>query len=155
LLSQEVRQQRRALRRAGSAVALLVVLLGLLAWQWNVARTQRNRAEHTLTLATQTANSLVFDLAQRFKNLGLPAAVAEDILTRARNLQDQLAAAGNTPAYLRRSQAEALLETADTLLTLGKTSMTSRSAITISETCFRLRANSMVRSPHTETAPAS
>jgi tetratricopeptide (TPR) repeat protein len=121
LLSQEVRQQRRALRLAGSAVALLVVLLGLAGWQWTVARAQRNRAEHNLELATETANGLVFNLAQKFRNSGVPAAVVADILARARQLQDQLTAGGQTSPDLRRSQAAALDETADTLLTIGDT----------------------------------
>jgi tetratricopeptide (TPR) repeat protein len=119
LLSQEVRQQRRALRLAGSAVALLLLLLGLAGWQWTVARVQRNRAEHTLVLATQTANSLVFDLAQKFRDSGVPAAVIAGILDQARKLQDQLTSSGETSPDLRRSQAAALSEVARELLTIG------------------------------------
>ena len=41
-----------------------------------------------LTLATGTANGLVFDLAQKFRNVvGVPAATIKDILDRARQLQ--------------------------------------------------------------------
>src|SRR5271154_166847 len=53
LLSQEVRQQRRALTLAWSAAGLLLVLAGLAGWQWKaaveqrqIAQTQRDRAEH-------------------------------------------------------------------------------------------------------------
>jgi tetratricopeptide (TPR) repeat protein len=119
LLSQEVRQQRRALRLAGSAVGLLVVLLGLAGWQWNVARAQRNRAERTLELATDTASALVFDLAQKFRNSGVPSSVIADILARARQLQDQLTSSGEISPELRRSQAAALTATVDTLRTAG------------------------------------
>lgn len=58
LLSQEVRQQRRALRLAGSAVALLAVLFALALWQWTVARAERNRAQLNFTLLkTQVARN--------------------------------------------------------------------------------------------------
>ncbi|MBV9861722.1 MAG: toll/interleukin-1 receptor domain-containing protein [Alphaproteobacteria bacterium] len=142
LLSQEVRQQRRALRLAGAAVALLLVLLGLAGWQWTVAErakqaalaaqqqateqqkiaeAQRDRAEHTLALATQTANGLVFGLAQKFRDSGVSAAVISDVLARARHLQDQLTAGGETSPELRRSQAVGLTEVARELLTIGDT----------------------------------
>ena len=120
LLSEEVRQQRFALSLAWSAVAALLLFLALAAWQWRTAEAQRRRAERTLALATQTANSLVFDLAQKFRNKGLPAALSADILDRASKLQSQLTAGGETSAILRRSQAVALNEKAITLLTLGK-----------------------------------
>jgi len=73
LLSQELRQQRRAVRLAGSAVVLLLVLLGVAGWQWWVAQTQRDRAEHTLAVATQTATGLIVDLEQKFRDVGVPA----------------------------------------------------------------------------------
>ena len=96
LLSQEVRQQRRLLTLAWSAAATLLVLAlaaavaGIVAYrERQEAIAQRNRAEQTLAAATKTANGLVFDLAQRFKNsVGVPVAVIKDILGRARALQD-------------------------------------------------------------------
>jgi tetratricopeptide (TPR) repeat protein len=88
----------------------------------NEAQAQRDRAERTLTLATGTANGLVFDLAQKFRNvLGVPAATIKDILDRARLLQDQLLGSGEANPELSRSQAAALEETSRTLLTLGDT----------------------------------
>src|ERR1700692_477739 len=97
LLSQEVRQQRRALTLAWSAAASLLLLAvaattaGIFAYRaQQEAIVQRNRAEATLAAATQNANNLVFDLAQRFKNsIGIPAALIKDILDRARALQQQ------------------------------------------------------------------
>jgi hypothetical protein len=45
LLAQEVRQQRRALILAWSAVVTLVALVAAAGWQWRVAETERTRAE--------------------------------------------------------------------------------------------------------------
>ncbi len=124
------------------AVALLVVLLGLAGWQWRVAvsakqaalaaeqraldqqrlaEAQRNRAEHTLALATETANGLVFNLAQRFRASGVPISVIVDILAQARHLQDQLTAGGEASPDLQRSEEVALGATSTTLLSTGDT----------------------------------
>ncbi len=135
LLSQEVRQQRRALRLAGSAVALLIVLLALAGWQWTVAESakraaiaeqkiaeaQRNRAEHNLSVATEAANDLIYDMAQKFRDSGVPVSIIEDILERARQLQKQLTADGQISDELQHSEAAALNETVRTLLTIGDT----------------------------------
>src|SRR5262249_31425803 len=45
LLSEEVRQQRRARTLAGTAVTALLALLLVAGWQWRVAETQRAVAE--------------------------------------------------------------------------------------------------------------
>jgi tetratricopeptide (TPR) repeat protein len=122
LLSQEVRQQRRALRLAvGAAAALLILAVaatgaGILAYQ------AEQRAKRTLAEATDTANKLVFELAQRFENsVGIPAALIKDILDRARALQEQLIKSGQVTPDLKRSEAEALMETANSRLTIGDT----------------------------------
>ncbi len=77
LLRAEASSARNARRVAVVASVGLVVALslaGLAGWQWQVANTQRDRAEKTLALATKTADGLVFDLAQKFKNMeGFPA----------------------------------------------------------------------------------
>src|SRR5580658_1677349 len=89
----------------GSLAAGLVVALalaGLAYWQRGIAveqrqlaEQQRQRAEATLKAATQTANSLVFDLAQRFRNTaGISAQLVKDILGQARALQEQLIQSG-------------------------------------------------------------
>ena len=85
-----------------------------------IAEQQRQRAEDTLAAATKTANSLVFDLAVRFRDtLGIPANLVKDILDRARALQDQLIKSGQVTPALRYSQAASLTETAASLLTIG------------------------------------
>jgi tetratricopeptide (TPR) repeat protein len=121
LLSEEVRQQHRALRLAGSAVLLLTVLLGLAAWQWQVARAQRDRAEHTLAAATGTANNLVFDLVMKFRDAGVPTAALDDLLTRIRTLQDQLLQDAESSPELRVSQALVLFQNVDNRLSGGDT----------------------------------
>lgn len=78
LLSQEVREQRRALRLAGATVIALLALLVVAGWQWTMARAQRARAEHNLALATETANDLVFNVARKFRNSGAPIAIISD-----------------------------------------------------------------------------
>ena len=118
--------RRGATRRrnilTGSLAAGLVVALalaGLAYWQRRIAveqrqsgEQQRQRAEDTLAAATKTANSLVFDLAQRFRNtVGIPATLIKDILDRARALQEQLIKSGQVTPDLKRSEADALDET--------------------------------------------
>ena len=118
----ERRRQRNILVATASGLVVALILAGIAGWQWRIAETQRSRAERSLVLATDTANSLVFDLAQQFRNVaGVPAATIKDILDRARRLQDQLLGGGETSPELRRSEAEALIETTNTLITLGDT----------------------------------
>src|SRR5262249_47059856 len=80
------------------------------------------RAEQTLAAATETANGLIFNLAQRFRNtVGIPASLVKDILDRARKLQEQLTALGEGTPELMRNEAAALNETAIALLSIGDT----------------------------------
>jgi len=73
-------------------------------------------------LATETANGLIFDIAQKFRNVaGVPSATIKGLLDSARRLQDQLAAGGESSPGLRRSQAEAQMEMTASLLTAGDT----------------------------------
>ena len=112
---------------AGLVVAL--VLAGLAYWQRGIAveqrqiaEQQRKRAEDTLAAATETANRLVFDLAQRFRaTTGIPASLIKDILDRARALQDQLIKSGQATPELKRSEAAALADAVDVLLAVGDT----------------------------------
>ncbi len=135
---------RRTARGAVAGLAIALALATLAGWQWWIAqretreaqtqqlaaeraeqdaRAQRDRAQRSLALATATANGLVFDLAQKFRNaVGVPASTIEAILERARKLQDELLGSGETSPELLRSQAGALDETANTLLALGDTS---------------------------------
>jgi tetratricopeptide (TPR) repeat protein len=123
----------------GSLAAGLVVALalaGLAYWQRGIAveqqrianeqrqlaEQQRQRAEATLKAATETANSLVFDLAQQFRDAaGISAKLVKDILDRALALQKQLIQSGQVTPELKRSEAAALDETAKSLLAIGDT----------------------------------
>jgi CRP-like cAMP-binding protein/uncharacterized glyoxalase superfamily protein PhnB len=141
LLSQELRQQRRALTLAYSGVATLAVLIVIAAWQWKVAvenekravanervateqkqiaQQQRDRAEKTLETATKTANDMVFSLAQDFRDeTGMPVHLMRRILDRARGLQDQLTASGESSPELKRTEEVALNELMMTYLAQG------------------------------------
>ena len=123
----------------GSLTAGLIVALalaGLAYWQRGIAveqkrvaneqrqlaEQQRQRAEDTLAAATKTANSLVFDLAQRLRDtVGIPASLVKDILDRARALQEQLIKSGQVTPDLKRSEAAGLDEVAISLLAIGDT----------------------------------
>jgi tetratricopeptide (TPR) repeat protein len=134
---------------AGLSVAL--VLGGLAYWQREVAvqqqqiaEQQRKRAEDTLAAATKTANSLVFDLAVRFKNsIGIPASLVKDILDRARALQDQLVNSGQVTPALKRSEGEALMETVDSRLTIGDT----KGALAAAQQARQIFADLLAASP--------
>jgi tetratricopeptide (TPR) repeat protein len=120
LLSQEVRQQRRALTLAWSAAASLLVLAGAAAWQWHTAQTQRAKAESALNAAAVTADHLVYDLAIELRNQpGMPVDLVLNILGRAETMQRQLAQANATTPQLQHLEATALEELSHTLIFQG------------------------------------
>jgi tetratricopeptide (TPR) repeat protein len=134
LLSEELRQQRRALTLAWSAAALLLVLGAVAAWQWKVAvddkrlavqqeqiaEAQRNRAERTLKAATNTANGLVSDLAVRFREVrGIPIQVVQSILDRGKGLLDNLVSFNETTPEVQLIRATAWSELGFTLAQQG------------------------------------
>jgi hypothetical protein len=88
--------------------------------QKEIAQQQRDRAEKTLHTATETANKLIFELAQEFRDRpGMPADVTRSILDRARKMQQQLTESGETAPELQRSEAAALNELVITLREQG------------------------------------
>jgi len=127
LLSQEVLQQRRALRLAWSAAGALTVLTlstaagGIAAYlSRQEAIAQRDRAERTVTAATSTANSLVGDVALKLREtVGMPIGVIGEILGRIEKLQDGLIAYNQTDTALQRSRAIARREISQTLRIQG------------------------------------
>jgi len=120
---------QRIARRTGIGLVAALALAGLAGWQWIAAdaakkdaQAQRDRAENALALATETADGLVFDLAQKFRSVtGMPKPVVMDILQRARGLQEELLKGGESTTKLQSNHAAALGETAVTLLALGDT----------------------------------
>jgi tetratricopeptide (TPR) repeat protein len=135
-----------------AGLVLALALAGLAYWQRGVAieqrqiaDQQRERAEDTLAAATETANSLVFDLAHRFKHtMGIPASLIKDILDRARALQDQLAKSGQLTPDLQRSQAAALIQTVDALLAIGDT----KGALAAAEQARQIYAELLAGNPN-------
>ena len=122
------RAQRTQMMGWGAAAFFFVLAVaasgaGILAYREQQAAIHAQRqAEAALAAATKTANSLVFDLAQRFRDaMGIPAALIKDILDRALALQEQLIKSGQVTPDLKRSEAAALIETVGSRLTIGDT----------------------------------
>ena len=142
---------QRIARRTGAGLIVALALAGLAGWQWLAAdaakkdaQAQRDRAEHTLALATETADGLVFDLAQKFRGvIGVPKPIVLDILQRARGLQEQLLKGGESTAKLQANHAAALAETAVTLLALGD----SNGALALARQSRDLFVDAVVRAP--------
>jgi conflict system STAND superfamily ATPase len=112
-------RHRRILMATAAGLVIALALASVAGWQWQRAEAQRQRAENTLAAATNTANTLVFELAQRFRDRGLPSDLVRSILDRARELQKQLLASGELTPDLARSEAAALAELATTLRVQG------------------------------------
>lgn len=120
LLSQEVRQQRRALTLAMGAAASLLVLAGAALWQWREAVGQRDRAEEALATATKGTNTLVKDVAIKFRDIaGVPIDSVSGVLDRTLELQQQLTPLSGGRADVLRSEALARRELATTLKMQG------------------------------------
>ena len=125
LLSQEVRQQRRALRLAWSAMAVLASLMAFAGWQWweadtakkvavaaeGVAQTQRDRAEHNFGIARDAGEDIVFQLAQNLRDVqGMPLESLRQILDSGKILMDQLARAVPGDLRLKRSRGAMFIQ---------------------------------------------
>jgi tetratricopeptide (TPR) repeat protein len=120
--NRRLRFQRRV--SAGAvAAALLMAFIGAFAWyQWREAVIAKQHAEDTLAAATRTANALVFDLAQKFKNsVGIPLTLIRDILDRAQGLLDELSKGDVASPEMLRTKAVALVEVAESLQKAGDT----------------------------------
>jgi hypothetical protein len=113
LLSQEVRQQRRALTLATTAAALLLVLFGLATWQWQ-------RAGWALAAATKGTNTLVSEVAIKFRDItGVPIDRVRGILDQTLELQSELAQIGGDRPDVKRSEAMARRELSTTVRMQG------------------------------------
>jgi tetratricopeptide (TPR) repeat protein len=122
LLSQELRQQRRALSLAWGAAGFLLLLAGVAGWQWQaaiaaertataqkvIAEQQRDRAERALGAANEAASGLITELATGTKDwMGIDQVFVTRILIRAQNVLMAAMAAGDSEnsASMRRSLA--------------------------------------------------
>lgn len=134
LLSQEVRQQRRALHLAWSAAGMLAVLIAIAGWQWweadsarrvaqkaeQVAEIQRDRAEHNFSIAKGAADRVVFQMAQGLRDVqGMRVESIRKVLDTARTLIDELVQAAPDDVELQRSRYVMLTEFAETYARAG------------------------------------
>ena len=120
LLSDELRQQRRALGAAWTAAAGLAGLAAVATWQAYVADQERRRVEQALAQGTATANNLVSNLAGRFAGQkGIPQKFILDILGEARTLVTEFGKIGGDRPELIETQAYALAELSKTLRIQG------------------------------------
>jgi tetratricopeptide (TPR) repeat protein len=118
---------RRIAQRTGIGLVAALALAAAAGWEWRTAsiaqqeaQAQRDRAEHAITVATQTADKLVFDIAQKFMNVsGVQKSVIKEVLEQARALQEQLIGSGESNASLSEQHAAALTPLANTELLLG------------------------------------
>ena len=143
LLSQEVREQRRAQTYAWSAAGLLFVFAGAAGWQWKsasdaeqvailqrqIAQEQRDHAEYNFAIAKQAADDVVFQLAQNLRNVqGMRAETVRRILDAARTLMDRIAQAAPDDPQLQRSRAAMLSEFTETFVRIGDLAQAEASA---------------------------
>ena len=139
------RRARRVQHLALAAAAVFAFVALFAGLQWWIAGTQRARAERSLTAATQTANVLVHDMAQKFRGrVGMPIDLVRDILDRAQELLEKLVESGETAPALRFSAAQALNEVVLTLLEQGdaQSGADTRSILAIAER-FRAMMNDL------------
>jgi len=121
--------RRRARRTQTLTTAAAVLFAGVaVAAGWfflkaeenaRVAASERDKAREALEAATAAANQMIFDLARKFENRGLPLALRRAILDEASALQEKLLAGNPDDADLLRSRAVALTEVGDALFQGG------------------------------------
>jgi tetratricopeptide (TPR) repeat protein len=127
LLSQEVLQQRRALRLAWSAATFLLLLAGFAVWQWRdatlarrIAETERDRAGRNYAIAQQASEEVAFKLVEDVSRVpGGDPSVINAILETARSMMDQLAKADTDNVFLQRSRAGLFSQFTNVYLRVG------------------------------------
>jgi tetratricopeptide (TPR) repeat protein len=113
LMSEEVRQQRRARRLAVGAAASLLILAAAATYQWQ-------RAGWALTAATKGTNTLVAEVAIKFRDIaGVPIDRIREILDRTLELQTDLASIGGNRTDVKRTEALARRELSTTVRMQG------------------------------------
>jgi tetratricopeptide (TPR) repeat protein len=150
LLSQEVRQQRRALTLAWSSAGTLAVLIALAGWQWleaegakraaqrerdravtaeQVAQTQRERAERNFRVAREAADDVVLKLARDLRDVrGMRVQSVRKILDSAATLMVKLAETDPHDRWLQRSRGNMLSQFVLTYLEAGDLTRASTAA---------------------------
>src|SRR5215831_16182457 len=109
-----IRQSRRAATRRrnvltgslAAGLALALCLAGLAYWQRGIAVEERDSATRNFKLAQQTAENLVFDIAQGLRDVqGMSVESVRKILGTAKATFEQLAASAPDDLTLQRSRA--------------------------------------------------
>jgi tetratricopeptide (TPR) repeat protein len=127
LLSEEVRQHRRAMSLSTLAAACLLLLSIAAGWEWRqatvqreIAITQRDRAEKSLLATVAGANDLVLTLAVKLRQtLGVPTAIVNEFLQKVGSLQDNLTKYNASSVDLERAKAVTLRAQSQALFTEG------------------------------------
>ena len=100
------RRQRIAVGGSLAAAVFALLLAGY-------AFVQQRAAESALRTATDSANRMVFQLAEKFEKAPVPGRIIESILDEARGLQDELSANFPGDPQLLRSRAVAVTKLGD------------------------------------------
>ncbi len=129
LLSQEVRQQRRALSLAVSAAGLLLLLAVGAVTAGIIAKFEAERAERNFAAAKSTVDGLIFNIAQGLRNVeGLRVESLDKILDQARKTVERLTENDPGNPALLRSKAVMLDEFAKTYLAAGNLAAAEKNA---------------------------
>src|SRR5262245_39550686 len=139
------RRRNQSMVGLAAGTVLLAGVAGFALWQRGVAEEQRkgavarreitdqrprtaltetDKATQNFQIATQTAESMVSDIARRLRNVqGLSAEEVRRILETAKAAYDRLAAAAPDDLYLQHSRGVLLEEFGNSYLTLGDLDM--------------------------------
>jgi tetratricopeptide (TPR) repeat protein len=134
ILSQEVRQQRRALLLAWSTAAVLLALVAITAWYWNsavaerkIAETERNhaqqsqlKAEKNYASAKGTVDRLIYNITQTIElSQGIRIDTVTHLLDAAKTTLDKLIDDNPNDFDLKASEATMLDEFAKFYIASG------------------------------------
>ena len=120
LLSQEVRQQKRALRLAVSAAGVMLLLAVGAVTAGIIAKVQADRAQRNFAAAKSTVDGLIFQIAQGLRDVeGIRVESLDKILDQARKTVERLTESDPGNPELLRSKAVMLDEFAKTYLAAG------------------------------------
>lgn len=134
LLSQEVRQQKRALRLAWAAATALALLTAGAGWQWWEAETarrlatvqrelavkERDRAQTNFSIALTNIETVLFGVIQKVNDArGVQPQTVREVLEIAQKMVDDLSKADPESPYLQRSRAGMLTQFVNVYLRLG------------------------------------
>jgi tetratricopeptide (TPR) repeat protein len=120
LLSQEVRQQRRALTLAWSAAGSLAVLIALAGWQWRQAVVSKQAAQLNLIYATRAAGNVVFRIVQDLRDeQGMRLESVLRILGDAQSVLDDIAKVNPDDSEVQLTRVSLLFESTIMYLRAG------------------------------------